>query len=254
MDDHGLHGLPYGHFGEGCLHCRIDFPLEQPDGPRRYRSFVTEAAQLVARHGGSVSGEHGDGRARSALLDLMYSPDALTLFSKVKAILDPNNLFNPGILVNPAPVEANIRTHESALSPMTISHPEFAADVHRCTGVGKCIAHTAPSGVMCPSYQASGLEVDSTRGRASVLKEMVNGTLINGWNSPEVERALDLCMACKGCARDCPTGIDMASYRSTVLDEKNTVIASAPPLPPDDGAAAHVGTFAQSDPRSAVAG
>lgn len=253
LDDHGLHGLPYGHFGEGCLHCRIDFPLEQPDGPRRYRSFVTEAAQLVARHGGSVSGEHGDGRARSALLDLMYSPDALTLFSKVKAILDPNNLFNPGILVNPAPVEANIRTHESALSPMTISHPEFAADVHRCTGVGKCIAHTAPSGVMCPSYQASGLEVDSTRGRASVLKEMVNGTLINGWNSPEVERALDLCMACKGCARDCPTGIDMASYRSTVLDEKYRH-RLRPPLPPDDGAAAHVGTFAQSDPRSAVAG
>ncbi len=220
LDDHGLHGLPYGHFGEGCLHCRIDFPLDQPDGPQRYRSFVTEAAQLVARHGGSVSGEHGDGRARSALLDSMYSPDALGLFSKVKAILDPDNLFNPGILVDPAPVEADIRTHESALSPIAMSHPEFAADVHRCTGVGKCIARTAPGGVMCPSYQASGLEVDSTRGRASVLKEMVNGTLINGWDSPEVERALDLCMACKGCARDCPTGIDMASYRSMVLDEK----------------------------------
>ena len=220
LDDHGLHGLPYGHFGEGCLHCRIDFPLDQPDGPQRYRSFVTEAAQLVARHGGSVSGEHGDGRARSALLDSMYSPDALGLFSKVKAILDPDNLFNPGILVDPAPVEADIRTYESALSPISMSHPEFAADVHRCTGVGKCIARTAPGGVMCPSYQASGLEVDSTRGRASVLKEMVNGTLINGWDSPEVERALDLCMACKGCARDCPTGIDMASYRSMVLDEK----------------------------------
>ena len=220
LDDHGLHGLPYGHFGEGCLHCRIDFPLDQPDGPQRYRSFVTEAAQLVARHGGSVSGEHGDGRARSALLDSIYSPDALGLFSKVKTILDPDNLFNPGILVDTAPVEADIRTYESALSPISMSHPEFAADVHRCTGVGKCIARTAPGGVMCPSYQASGLEVDSTRGRASVLKEMVNGTLINGWDSPEVERALDLCMACKGCARDCPTGIDMASYRSMVLDEK----------------------------------
>lgn len=220
LDDHGLHGLPYGHFGEGCLHCRIDFPLDQSDGPQRYRSFVTEAAKLVARHGGSVSGEHGDGRARSALLNTMYSPDALSLFGKVKAILDPDNVFNPGILVDPAPLETNIRTHESALSAITISHPEFAVDVHRCTGVGKCVAHTAPGAVMCPSYQASGLEVDSTRGRASVLKEMVNGTLIEGWDSPEVERALDLCMACKGCARDCPTGIDMASYRSTVLNEK----------------------------------
>ncbi|WCC79349.1 FAD-binding and (Fe-S)-binding domain-containing protein [Cutibacterium equinum] len=220
LEDHGLHGLPYGHFGEGCLHCRIDFPLDQPDGPQRYRSFITEAAHLVAQHGGSVSGEHGDGRARSALLETMYSREAVDLFGKVKAILDPDNMFNPGILVNPAPLEASIRTHESALSAITISHPDFAREVHRCTGVGKCIAHTASGGLMCPSYQASGLEVDSTRGRASVLKEMVNGTLIGGWDSPEVERALDLCMACKGCARDCPTGIDMASYRSTVLNEK----------------------------------
>lgn len=220
LEAHGLHGLPYGHFGEGCLHCRIDFPLDRADGPRRYREFVTDAADLVSRHGGSVSGEHGDGRARSALLERMYSRHALDLFAGVKEIFDPDNLLNPGILVDPVPVEADIRTHESVTSPIAISHPEFFADVHRCTGVGKCIAQTAPGSVMCPSYQASGLEVDSTRGRATILKEMVNGTLISGWDSPEVARALDLCMACKGCARDCPTGIDMAAYRSQVLDEK----------------------------------
>lgn len=218
---HGLRGLPYGHFGEGCVHCRIDYPLDADDGPEQYRSFVADAAALVARHGGSASGEHGDGRARSALLPAMYSPEAISLFGQVKGILDPDNLLNPGVLVNPRPVEADIRVYQARNSPLTLSHPGFAHDVHQCTGVGKCVAENSPhGGVMCPSYQASHDEKDSTRGRAKVLQEMVNGTLVHGWDSPEVTEALDLCLACKGCARDCPTGIDMASYRSRVLFEK----------------------------------
>lgn len=218
---HGLHGMPYGHFGEGCVHCRIDYPLDADDGPAQYRSFVEDAAALVARHGGSASGEHGDGRARSALLPAMYSPEAISLFGQVKGILDPDNLLNPGVLVDPRPVEADIRVFAARNSPLTLSHPQFAHDVHQCTGVGKCIAENSQhGGVMCPSYQASHNEKDSTRGRAKVLQEMVNGTLVNGWDSPEVAQALDLCLACKGCARDCPTGIDMASYRSRVFFEK----------------------------------
>lgn len=221
LAEHDLHGLPYGHFGEGCVHCRIDYPLAAEDGPARYRAFVEDAARLVARHGGSMSGEHGDGRARSALLPAMYSPEALALLGQVKGILDPDNLLNPGVLVDPRPVEADIRVHAARHSPLTVSHPEFAAAVHQCTGVGKCVAENSSSGgVMCPSYQASHDEKDSTRGRAKVLQEMVNGTLVHGWDSPEVARALDLCMACKGCSRDCPTGIDMATYRSTVLDQR----------------------------------
>lgn len=221
LESHGLHGLPYGHFGEGCVHCRIDYPLDAADGPEQYRSFVADAAALVARHGGSASGEHGDGRARSALLPAMYSPEAISLFGQVKGILDPDNLLNPGVLVDPRPVEADIRMFQARNSPLTLSHPQFAHDVHQCTGVGKCIAENSPhGGVMCPSYQASHNEKDSTRGRAKVLQEMVNGTLVHGWDSPEVAQALDLCLACKGCARDCPTGIDMASYRSRVFYEK----------------------------------
>lgn len=221
LADHGLHGMPYGHFGEGCVHCRIDYPLDADDGPARYRSFVEDAAALVARHGGSASGEHGDGRARSALLPAMYSPEAISLFGQVKDIFDPAEALNPGVLVRPRPVEADIRMYAARTSPLTLSHPQFAHDVHQCTGVGKCVAeNSAGGGVMCPSWQASHEEKDSTRGRSKVLQEMVNGTLVHGWNSPEVEAALDLCLACKGCARDCPTGIDMASYRSRVFYEK----------------------------------
>lgn len=222
LNRHGLHGLPYGHFGDGCVHCRIDFPLTAADGAERYKAFVEEAARLVARFKGSMSGEHGDGRARSALLPHMYSPEALALFGQVKALFDPKNLLNPGVLVDPAPVEADLRMVASTRSPLNVSDPEFVEQVHQCSGVGKCLANSTASGaVMCPSFQATRNEKDSTRGRARALQEMVNGSLITGgWRSPEVAEALDLCLSCKGCARDCPTGIDMAAYKARVTHER----------------------------------
>ena len=221
LTEHGMHGLPYGHFGDGCVHCRIDFPLERTDGTSAYKAFVEDAARLVARHGGSMSGEHGDGRARSALLPAMYSPEALALFGQVKNLFDPGNLLNPGVLVEPDPVDARARVPQTLLSPLRLQDPRFARDVHQCSGVGKCIADTTGSGgVMCPSFQATRDEKDSTRGRARVLQEMINGSLVDrGWRSPQVHEALDLCLSCKGCRRDCPTGIDMAAYKSRVLFE-----------------------------------
>ncbi len=217
---HGLRGLPYGHFGEGCVHCRIDFPLTQePGGAASYRAFVEEAADLAASYGGSMSGEHGDGRARSALLPRMYSPEALALFAQVKRIFDPENLLNPGVLVDPASVDTDLRAPAVRRSPLFASHRRFVDDVHRCTGVGRCVASVGAD-VMCPSWQATRDEKDATRGRARVLQEMINGTLItDGWRSPEVHEALDLCLSCKGCSRDCPAGVDMAAYKSTVLHE-----------------------------------
>lgn len=220
LAEHGLHALPYGHFGDGCVHCRIDFPLTQDaDGAARYRRFVEEAADLVASFGGSMSGEHGDGRARSELLARMYPPEVMALFAQVKRIFDPDNLLNPGVLVDPAPLDADLRAVAVRRSPLLRSHPGFVADVHRCTGVGSCVAATGGH-VMCPSWRATRAEKDSTRGRARVLQEMVNGTLVtDGWRSTEVREALELCLACKGCARDCPTGTDMAAYKATVLHE-----------------------------------
>jgi len=222
LERYGLHGLPYGHFGDGCVHCRIDFPLDEPDGAARYKAFVEDAARLVAGFGGSMSGEHGDGRARSALLPHMYSQAALDLFASVKHLFDPRNLLNPGVLVDPAPVEQDLRMIAASRSPLNLTDPEFVEAVHQCSGVGKCLANTTSAGgVMCPSFQATREEKDSTRGRARALQEMVNGSLISeGWRSPEVHAALDLCLSCKGCARDCPTGIDMAAYKARVTHER----------------------------------
>ncbi|MDN5771115.1 MAG: FAD-binding oxidoreductase [Microlunatus sp.] len=216
LTSHGLRGLPYGHFGDGCVHCRIDFPLTSAGGSERYREFVEDAARLVAGYGGSMSGEHGDGRARSALLPAMYSAAAIGLFEQVKAAFDPDDLLNPGVLVRPRAVDADLR----AVGLVGRGSDRFSAEVHRCSGVGKCLADTAGTlQVMCPSYQATRDEKDSTRGRARVLQEMVNGELVQqGWRSPAVHAALDLCLSCKGCARDCPTGVDMAAYKSEVID------------------------------------
>ena len=228
LREYDYDGVPYGHFGEGCVHVRIDFELDGSEAGRgRFRSFLEDAAALVARHGGTLSGEHGDGRARSELLPAMYSPAALALFGQVKAVLDPGNLLNPGVLVDPRPVDADLRLAARLPEPRTTLRlvedaGSLAAAVHRCTGVGRCIAdNTGTGGVMCPSYVATRDEKDSTRGRARVLQEMVNGEVVrDGWRSPEVHEALDLCLACKGCSTDCPTGVDMATYKAEALHQK----------------------------------
>ncbi|MBO1754789.1 FAD-binding oxidoreductase [Allobranchiibius sp. CTAmp26] len=223
---HGLSSAPYGHFGDGCMHVRLDVPLDAPDGPTQLREFVVDAAKLVATYGGSLSGEHGDGRARSELLPLMYSPEVIDLFAAAKHACDPDNLLNPGVLVDPAPLDADLRfparrTPTPLAFSWTADGGDFSQAVHRCTGVGKCRAdNTASGGVMCPSYLATREEKDSTRGRARVLQEMLNGSVVTGgWRAPEVHDALDLCLSCKGCASDCPTGIDMASYKAEVLHQ-----------------------------------
>ncbi len=227
LEQHGFHGAPYGHFGDGCVHIRIDFTLTSGPGRGAYRAFVEDAARLASSYGGSLSGEHGDGRARSELLPLMYDEPALALFAEVKRLLDPENLLNPGVLVDPAPLDADVRLAGMPAtrprSSLTLLHDggDLATAVHRCTGVGKCLADTTGSaGVMCPSFQATRDEKDSTRGRARVLQDAVTGRLPGGLADPSVEEALDLCLACKGCARDCPTGVDMATYKVEALHQK----------------------------------
>jgi FAD/FMN-containing dehydrogenase/Fe-S oxidoreductase len=220
LRDAGLDGVPYGHFGDGCVHVRIDFELEDHGGRVTYRRFVEAAADLVASYGGSMSGEHGDGRARSELLGRMYSADALTLMSRAKHLFDPDGLLNPGVLVDPDPLDASLRLATRPTGPLV----ELFGEVHRCTGVGKCLADPASTagggggGVMCPSYVATRDEKDSTRGRARVLQDVAAGHL--PVTDPAVEQVLDLCLSCKGCARDCPTGVDMATYKSHALHKK----------------------------------
>lgn len=227
MQQHGLHGAPYGHFGDGCVHVRLDFDLVTAGGRGGYRRFVEEAARLAASYGGSLSGEHGDGRARSELLGTMYSPAMLELFARVKGIFDPGDVLNPGVLVAPAALDADVRlagVPAAGPRPALRLHRDggdLVEAVHRCTGVGRCLAdNTGHAGVMCPSFQATREEKDSTRGRARVLQEVVTGRLEGGWQSPALADALDLCLACKGCANDCPTGVDMATYKAEALHRR----------------------------------
>ncbi|MFI7358563.1 FAD-binding and (Fe-S)-binding domain-containing protein [Streptomyces avidinii] len=209
---HGLRGSPYGHFGEGCVHVRIDFDLVSAAGVARFREFSGELADLVVAHGGSLSGEHGDGQARAELLPKMYGAEVVRLFGAYKDVWDPAGGMNPGMLVRPARLDENLRF---AVLPAT----SFAGEVARCVGVAKCRT-TEPGGpgVMCPSYRVTGEERHSTRGRARLLHEMLAGEIVtDGWRSAEVAEALDLCLGCKGCRSDCPVGVDMAAYKAEFL-------------------------------------
>jgi FAD/FMN-containing dehydrogenase/Fe-S oxidoreductase len=223
LSRHGRRGVLYGHFGDGCLHVRIDFDFLTPQGVRDFRTFVTEAADLVAAHGGSLSGEHGDGQARSELLGRMYGPEVLRAFAEFKAIWDPGNLLGPGVLIEPRPLDADLRIDPARGGSGPETRFSLAADggdlaraARRCVGVGRCRA--SAGGVMCPSYRATGDERDSTRGRARVLQEMLRGDLVvDGWRSEEVLDSLDLCLMCKGCRSDCPVEVDMATYKAEFL-------------------------------------
>ncbi|MEU6088915.1 FAD-binding and (Fe-S)-binding domain-containing protein [Streptomyces sp. NPDC047085] len=222
---HGLRGTPYGHFGDGCIHVRIDFDLLTEAGIGRFRRFSGELADLVVAHGGSLSGEHGDGQARAELLPRMYGDELVGLFERAKGIWDPDDLLNPGMLVRPAPLDANLRFSVLPRRPVDVAfgYPadgrDFRAAVRRCVGVAKCRTTTAAGpAVMCPSFRATGEEEHSTRGRARLLHEMLAGDLVtDGWRSTEVRDALDLCLSCKGCRSDCPVGVDMATYKAEFL-------------------------------------
>lgn len=253
MEEFDIDGLLYGHFGDGCVHVRLAMPLDTPEGVAHSRAFLQSAARICAAHGGSVSGEHGDGRARGELLRFMYSPEMLDLFARVKHVFDPDNLLNPGVLASPMdeaeaasrararkagaagiaggalelqpgvdPLDFSLRRVAARPMPadggfaFTHDGGDFTAAVHRCTGVGKCRAGVSGT-FMCPSYLATREEKDVTRGRARILQEAANAQLVQAIDSPEVLEALDLCLACKACSADCPTGVDMARYRSEAL-------------------------------------
>ena len=219
---HGYSAALYGHFGDGVTHGRINFDFHSEEGLANYRQFMREAAHLVHRFGGSLSGEHGDGQARAELLRIMYGDELVEAFREFKAIWDPDNCLNPGKVIEPFPIDSNLRlglTYEPERLETWFHYPDdrgsFARATTRCVGVGKCRRRQVGEEVMCPSYLVTGEEKHCTRGRAHLLHEMTRGEVIrDGWSSEAVEDSLSLCLACKGCKADCPVGVDVATWKA----------------------------------------
>jgi FAD/FMN-containing dehydrogenase/Fe-S oxidoreductase len=209
----------YGHFGQGCVHTRIDFDLETAEGIRTFRAFLHDAAKLVVGLGGSISGEHGDGQSKAELLPIMFGDSLMRAFQEFKTIWDPGNKMNPGKIVNAYRADENLRLGTKYSPPKLhtwFGYPDDGGDparaALRCVGVGECRRHSG--GVMCPSYRATREEMHATRGRARLLWEALNGEVIRGWKDEHVKQALDLCLSCKGCKGECPVKVDMATYKA----------------------------------------
>jgi FAD/FMN-containing dehydrogenase/Fe-S oxidoreductase len=225
--EHGLRVAAYfGHVGHGCVHTRLNWDFSTAEGVRRYRRFMEEAADLVVRYGGSLTGEHGDGHARAELLPRMFGDELVQAFREFKAIWDPDGKMNPGKVSDPYPLDAFLATGpDYAPRPVKTvfrfphDRGSFAAAAERCFGVGVCRELDAEDSVMCPSFRATREEMHSTRGRARLLFEMLRGDVIgkNGWRDQAVKESLDLCLACKGCKQDCPVRADVATYKAEFL-------------------------------------
>lgn len=221
FDQYDYHPSLYGHFGQGCIHCRVNFDLQSASGIATFRAFLDEAAELVVGFGGSLSGEHGDGQARAELLPKMFGPEIMQAFREFKALWDPEGKMNPGKVVDPDPITANLRLGTDYQPRQVETHFQYPDDggsfahaTTRCVGVGKC-RRLGGEGTMCPSYMVTRDEADTTRGRARALFEMMReGAIQDGWKSEAVKETLDLCLACKGCKTDCPVNVDMATYKA----------------------------------------
>ena len=238
MAEYGYRSPLYGHYGQGCVHMRINFDFRSEKGLRDFREFIDRAADLVLSFGGSFSGEHGDGQARAALLPKMFGPELMQAFREFKALWDPDNRMNPGKLIDAVrvydPVEnlrhplrggqlpsAGLANHAELETHFVFARDDGSLEraTERCVGVGAC--RKATGGVMCPSYRATGEEQHSTRGRARLLWEMLAGDLRSeGFQSKAVHEALDLCLSCKACKTECPVQVDMAAYKSEFLAQR----------------------------------
>ncbi|MFY9746025.1 MAG: FAD-binding and (Fe-S)-binding domain-containing protein [Acidobacteriaceae bacterium] len=228
MKEYDYRSPMYGHFGQGCVHTRINFDLESEPGIRKFRTFLDQATDIVIAHGGSISGEHGDGQARGALLPKMFGPELMQAFRDFKTLWDPDNRMNPGKMIDPTGTavyqpdeDLRLGAGYQSKRPETFfqfpdDHGSFGEATLRCVGVGAC--RKDGTGTMCPSYMATREEQHSTRGRAHLLWELMEGKVLDpGWRNDAVREALDLCLSCKACKSECPVNVDVATYKAEFL-------------------------------------
>jgi FAD/FMN-containing dehydrogenase/Fe-S oxidoreductase len=223
MHEYGYHSPMYGHFGQGCVHMRISFDLETGPGILAFREFMDRAADIALAHGGSLSGEHGDGQARGALLPKMFGAELMEAFRDFKRLWDPTNHLNPNKMIDGHEIHEDLRLGHDYAPWQPKTHFAFAEDggslasaTLRCVGVGACRKQDA--GTMCPSFMATGEELHSTRGRAHMLWELMQGEVLpNQWKNEQVRESLDLCLSCKACKSECPVSVDMATYKAEFL-------------------------------------
>src|SRR5207253_5896210 len=221
---HGTVAAVYAHASVGCLHVRPVINLKTAAGVARFEAIAQDVADLVLKYGGALSGEHGDGLVRSPFQERMFGPTLYQAFRTIKRTFDPHNLLNPGKIVDAPPLTANLRYGPAYHTPGVPTTFDFSADggvvraAELCSGVGAC--RKKREGVMCPSYQATLDEQHSTRGRANTLRLAMTGQLgLCGLTDPAVKEALDLCLECKACKRECPTHVDMARLKAEFLDQ-----------------------------------
>ncbi|HJU06771.1 MAG TPA: FAD-linked oxidase C-terminal domain-containing protein [Nitrospiraceae bacterium] len=223
LNKYGYACTLFGHFGQGCVHTRIDYDLTTPGGIRAFRAFHEEASDLALGFGGSLSGEHGDGQSLAEFLPKMFGPELIRAFEEFKTIWDPDWKMNPGKVVKPYRLDENLKLGTDYRPPKVTTHFQFPDDEFnfaratlRCVGIGECRRESGKT--MCPSYRATREEMHSTRGRAHLLFEMLEGDPVkDGWRDDHVKESLDLCLACKGCKGDCPVSVDMATYKAEFL-------------------------------------
>ena len=223
MNEFGYQSPMYGHFGQGCVHMRHNFDLETAPGILKFREFMERACDIALAHGGSISGEHGDGQARGALLPKMFGPELMQAFRDFKRIWDPTNKLNPNKLIDAHEPHEDLRLGADYKPWKPATHfafeednGSFASAALRCVGVGAC--RKTDAGTMCPSFMATGEELHSTRGRAHLLWELMQGEVLpDHWQNEQVKESLDLCLACKACKSECPVSVDMATYKAEFL-------------------------------------
>jgi Fe-S oxidoreductase len=224
MEGFGQRSVYYAHAGAGEIHLRPILDLKKSKDQQMFYDISKASAELVKKYDGSLSGEHGDGRVRAAFIPIMIGEKNYETIKEVKKIWDPKGIFNPGKIVDAAPMNTSLRYKPDQATPEFDTKFDFSTTegilraAEKCNGSGDCRKLNFSGGTMCPSYRATRNEKDTTRGRANVLRTFLTmNTKDNPFDHPEIKEAMDLCLSCKGCTSECPSNVDMSTLKAEFL-------------------------------------